>query len=297
MQRHRRSARILVHPTLAPALRCGLVHASRGLAALALLLVASCGGGGGGGGSSGSGGGGNPTDKFDPKKDVYLKAGLIARPIFDPTSGAPSAIVTPCSLSEPAPLPGVPVEGFPKPLIPGASLDTLVSMNFEQILDPLTPQLPLVPRNAAIVLEFSKDVDPASLLVSDLDPDNPDLLTTASAVQIRRKDGTYVPARATVQGDRIIVYPFVDAAVGWEASPRVFDNFATPVQDTTGWLRVLTAMGAGLLQSTEGLELVARPDKLGTSLQPLPFNPGNKQLDAIVLQTEAGAVSFNGFLP
>ncbi|HEX5009103.1 MAG TPA: hypothetical protein VFY71_01785 [Planctomycetota bacterium] len=273
------------------------MHASQGLAALALLLVASCGGGGGGGGSSSSGGGGNPSDKFDPKKDFYLKAGFIARPIFDPTSGELSAIVNPSSLYETDPLTGVPVVGFPKPLIPGASLDTLVSMNFEQILDPLTPQLPLVPRNAAIVLQFSKDVDPASLLVSDLDPANPDLLTTASALQIRRKDGTYVPARATVQGDRIIVYPFVDSAVGWEASPLVFDKFGNPIQDTTGWLRVLTDMGAGLLHSTEGLELVARPDKLGTSLQPLPFNPGNKQLDAIVLQTETGAVGFNGFLP
>jgi len=262
------------------------------------LLLAGCGGGGGGGGSSGStGGGGGPGDTFNPKKDFYLSAGFYARPIFDPTTGELSSLVNPASLYETDPITGVPVAGFPKPLIPGTNLDDLVSLNFEQILDPLTPQIPLVPRNAAVVLAFSQPVDPASLLLSDLDPDNPGLITTASAIQVRHKDGTLVPARATVEGDRVIIYPFIDAAVGWEASPVVFDTFGNPVEDSTGWLRILTDLGAGELTSTTGLTLVDRPDLLGTSAQPLPFNPGNSELDAVVLQTENGAITFNGFLP
>ncbi len=288
----------LALPVPARAARCRRRHlvSSAGRVWLLPLLLAAAGCGGGGGGGSGGGGGG-PSDTFDPKKDFYLSAGSFGRPIFDPTSGELSSVVNPSSLYETDPITGVPVTGFPKPLVPGTSLENLVSFNFEQILDPLTPQLPLVPRNAAVVLEFSQPVDPDSLLLSDLDPDNPGLITAASAIQVRRLDGTLVPARATLQGQRVIVYPFVDAAVGWEASPLVFDSFGNPVENSSGWLRVLTDMGAGSLASTTGLPLVDRPDQLGTSAEPLPFNPGNAQLDAIVLQTETGAITFNGFLP
>jgi hypothetical protein len=300
MQRHGRSPRIQVFSELFSSIVGGRVRAARWAVGSALLLAASCGGGGGGssgGGGGGGGGGGDPADTLDPSKDFFLTSGFVARPIFDPTSGELDAIVNPSSLYETDPLTGVPVEGFPKPLVPGTSLDSLLALNFEQILDPLTPQIPLLPRNAALVLEFSMAVDPASLLLSDLDPENPGLITPTSALQVRRKDGSFIPARASVEGKRVIIYPFVGAAVGWEASPQVFDKFGNPVQDSVGWLRVLTDLGAGLLQSSAGLTLVNRPDKLGTSLQPLPFNPGNPELDAIVLQTEAGAVGFNGFLP
>lgn len=273
------------------------VAALRLAAALALCLLAACGGGGGGGGGGSSGGSGGPGDTFDPAKDFYLSAGFLARPIFDPTTGELELLVNPASLYEVDPLTGIPLAGFPKPLLAGTDLDALVSLNFPQILDPLTPQIPLVPRNGALVLEFSREVDPASALLSDADPDEPGLITAASAVQVRRKDGSLVPARAVVQGKRIVLHGFVDGASGWEASPLVFDKFGNAVEDSTGYLRVVLDAGAGRLLSSDALALVDRPDALGTTAEPLPFNPGNPALDAVVLQTESGVIGFNGFLP
>jgi hypothetical protein len=58
--------------------------------------------------------------------------------------------------------------------------------------------------------------------------------------------------------------------------------------------------GVGPLQllSTTGAALVPRlPDKLGSLDVPIPFNPGNSKLDPLALQTEDGAIHFNGFLP
>ncbi len=271
-----------------------LRHARLGLLAV-VMLAAGCGGGGGGGG--GGGPGGTPGDTFDPDKDFYLSKAFIARPVFDSSTGDLDALVNPASLYEVDPITGVTLPGYPKPLVEGTSLETLVSFNFAQILDPLTPQIPLVPRNAAIVLEFSQPVAPASLLLSEADPDEPGLVTVTSAVQVRRKDGSFVPVQAVVDGARIVLHPFVGEAAGWEASPQVFDKFGNAVSDSAGWLRVVLDLGAGLLASASGESLVDRPDGLGTSAEPLPFNPGNSVLDAIVLQTESGAIGFNGFLP
>jgi hypothetical protein len=286
------------HDSQRPAPRPGMAGVPRsarlGLLA-ATVLAAGCGGGGGGGGDGG--GGGTPGDTFDPDKDFYLSKAFIARPVFDSSTGDLEALVNPASLYEVDPITGVTLPGYPKPLVAGTSLETLVSFNFAQILDPLTPQIPLVPRNAAVVLEFSKPVAPGSLLLSDANPDEPGLVTATSAVQVRRKDGTFVSAQAVVDGARIVLHPFVGEAAGWEASPLVFDKFGNAVSDSAGWLRVVLDQGAGLLASETAEDLVARPDGLGTSAEPLPFNPGNPELDAIVLQTESGAIGFNGFLP
>lgn len=283
-----------------PRARVRLQRRARGLGAAwvcLLALLAGCGGGGGGGGGGSGGPGGGPDDTFDPATDFYLSAGLIARPIFDPTSGELEQLVNPASLYEVDPITGVPLPGFPKALVAGTNLDALVSFNFPQILDPLTPQIPLVPRNAAVVLEFSRPVDPASALLSDADPSQPGVITAASAVQVRRKDGSLVPARAVVEGKRIVLHAFLDGASGWEASPLVFDKFGNAVEDGTGWLRIVLDAGAGKLRSADALVLVDRPDGLGTQAEPLPFNPGNAALDAIVQQTESGVIGFNGFLP
>jgi hypothetical protein len=40
-----------------------------------------------------------------------------------------------------------------------------------------------------------------------------------------------------------------------------------------------------------------QPDHLGSLQVPLPFNPGNSKLDPLALQTDAGPIHFNGFLP
>ncbi len=260
-------------------------------AALVAVAVSGC-----TGGSGGPGGGGSPGDVFDPLTDFYLTGGYFARPIFDLTGGLVD-VVNPASLQETDPVTGIVLPGFPKVLVPGTSLASLVSLNFEQIQDPLTPQVPLVPRNAALVLEFSMAIDAASLKLAAVDASNTGDITSDSPLQVRRQDGSLVPTRARVTGNRIILHAITGGAPGWEASPLVFDKFGTAVEDITGFLRVVTGTGTAPLRTTTGQVLVDRPDQLGTLGVPLPFNPGNSKLDAIVLESETGTIRFNGFLP
>jgi len=262
-----------------------------------LLLSTGCGGGGGGGGDSASSpGGGNGDHDLDPDKNFFLTAATFARPIFDVNNDLVE-VVNPASLFEVDPITGVPLPNFPKVLIPGTSLASLASINFEQILDPLTPQVPVIPRNGALILTFSQPIDASTLLLSDLDPEAPDQLTSASAVQIRHQDGSLVQARAFIDGADLILIGLTDGEISFEPSPLVFNTFGNAVEDPTGFLRVVTGVGASVMSSVSGLPLVPRPDKLGTVAVPLPINPGNSGLDAIVLQTETGPVSFNGYLP
>ena len=273
---------------------------------MALALLAACGGGGGGGGggslpgtSGGDGGDGGTLPTTNGSQDFILQSAYLARPIFD-HNGVLQALINPSSLWEVDPLTGLPLPGFPKPLTPGIDLGTLTPINFAQILDPVTPQVPLVPRNAAIVLSFSFPVDPASLHLDNTDPAAPGKLNAASPLQVRRADGSLVAARAVVDGKQIALFAQSPTQVGWEASPLVFDTFGLAVEDPSGTLRIVMGDGVGPLQllSATGSALVARlPDKLGSLDVPLPFNPGNSKLDPLALQTEDGAIHFNGFLP
>src|SRR5262245_46055395 len=258
--------------------------ATRMLGCVLAVALAGCGGGGPGKPDE-------PNQPFNPATDFYLSSGFFARPIFD-IDGQLVDVINPASLIETDPLTGVMLPGFPKPLVAGTPLNQLASLNFDQILDPLTPQIPLVPRNAALVLEFSKSVDPASLKLNGQGQ-----LTQSSAIQVRRQDGSMVKVAAEVDDKRVVLYPVEGDAVGWEASPLVFDKFGTAVADPTGFLRVVTDGGPFLLKATSGQALVERPDHLGSVAKPLPFNPGNSALDAIVLQSTGGLVKFNGFLP
>ncbi len=268
----------------------------RAIVAGLVLLTAACGGGGGGGG----GGAINADDDvtLDPTVDFFLTGASFARPIlgFD---GELTQLVNPASLYEVDPLTGIALPGFPKVLNQGASLASLATLNLAQILDPLTPQVPLVPRNAAIVLRFSMPVDATTLNLTDDPAGDSDLITTASTVQIRRKSGEIVPARAFVDGPRVVILGITEDTLGFEASPLVFDQTGTVVEDSTGFLRITLGggVGTGTLRSTTGVAVKARVDRLGSTLRPLPVNPGNSALDAIVQQTDTGTVTFNGFLP
>jgi hypothetical protein len=252
----------------------------------------------GGLGSGGGGGGGGDGGELDPATDFFLTAAYFGRPIHD-VDGVLVDFVNPSSLHETDPLTNVAVPGFPKVLLEGTSLTDLASLNFVQVLDPLTPQIPLIPRNAGLVLEFSKDVDPSSLgLAAALGlPGTTGLITLTSAVQVRTESGVLAPARAVVDGKRIIVLPGFDPAGSWDASPLVFDTLGKVVSDPNGVLGVVIGSGAVPMTSTGGLALVPRTDNLGTAALPFPMNPGNPLLDAVVLQTSAGPIGFNGFLP
>lgn len=271
---------------------------------LALALAAGCGGGGGGGGGGSvgggtSGGGGTGSQPSNGPNDFVLQSAYIARPILD-EHGVLQQLVNASSLYELDPLTGLPLPGYPKPLTSGIDLGTLTAINFAQILDPVTPQVPLVPRNAAIVLQFSFPIAANTMHLDFGDPAAPGKLTPASPVQVRRADGSFVETRAKVDGNRLTLFAQTPTQAGWEASPLVFDTFGVAVEDPTGTLRIVMGDGVGPLQllSTTGAALVPRlPDKLGSLDVPLPFNPGNAKLDPLALQTEDGAIHFNGFLP
>lgn len=277
------------------------------LLALSAALLPACGGGGGGGGSNTSavvsGSGGSPgTESLDPAKHFFLANAAFARPIKDVDGNLDTVqpLVNPASLFETDPLTNVALEGFPKTLVPGDSLSTLENISFPQVLDPITPQIPLIPRNAALVLGFSQAIDLTTLFLDDSDPNAPGKTTGTSAIQVR--DATGVLQVAQVLPDptdpkRLVILGVSSGSSSWPPSPLLFDSQGKVVQNPQGHLKVTVVLGQAVFSSTSGKSLVNRTDKLGSSVLPLPFNPGNSQLDAIVLQTEAGKIGFNGFLP
>jgi hypothetical protein len=278
------------------------------MAILALLLPA-CGGGGGGGGSSSSagasgvgGGGGGGVTSLDPKKHFFLTEAAFARPVFtvDGSLDPVTPVVNPASLFETDPLTGVPLPGFPKVLVPGTPLGALATLSFDQILDPLTPQMPLIQRNAALVLTFSHAPDLATLSLDDSDPDMPGVITALSNIQVATKGGDLVGAR--IEADptndkRLVLIPVATGSSSWPASPLVFDKQGNAVEDPSGFLRITLGTGLPGFVAVDEKPFLDRSDKLGTSPKAIPFNPGNGLLDPVVLQTGAGVVGFNGFLP
>lgn len=261
---------------------------------VSMLLLAACGGGGGGG--SGGGDGPGTGSALDPSQDFFLTSAKSARPLFD-VNGTFLDVVNPASLNETDPLSGVPLPGFPKPLQGAEGLNKLVSWNFQQILDPITPQLPVVARNGAIVLTFSRPVDASSLAFDQSEPDA-NRLSPSSPVQVRTKNGAFVPARAFLhEGKSLVLVGITADTAAFAASPVLFDSKGKAVIDPTGYMRIVLDVGVAPLESTDGKTLVAREDGLGTSGKPLPFNPGNAFIDAVKLQTDDETVSFNGFLP
>ncbi len=268
---------------------------SRACLAGFLALLVACGGGGGGGSKDGT-----PVDStaLDPAVDFFLTGASFGRPILD-LSGSLTDLVNPASLFEIDPLTGIGLPGFPKVLNAGTSLTSLASLNLAQILDPLTPQVPLIPRNAALVLEFSMPVSAPSVNLLNPEAGETNLMGSQSTIQILRKTGELVPARGFVDGKRVILIGLTEDSLGFEASPLVFDQTGTVVEDISGFMRIVmgSGVGAGALVSDTGLPFKTRPDKLGSTFRPFPMNPGNAALDAIILQTDTGKVTFNGFLP
>lgn len=262
------------------------------------ILAFGCGGGGGGGGVDFTSGG-SGSQPANGANDFVLQTAFIARPIID-SNGVLTDLVNPASLYEVDPVTGLAAPGFPQPLVPGTDLNTLAPINFAQVLDPITPQVPLVARNAAVILEFSFAVDASSLLLDNSDPAALGKLTAASPLQVRLNDGSLVDARAAVDGRRIALFARDATQAGWEPSPLVFDTLGNAVEDPSGFMRIVMGdgVGTGPLLSLQGDTLVPRlPDRLGTLSVPFPFNPGNSQLDPLAQQTESGTISFNGFLP
>lgn len=262
----------------------------------AALAVLACGGGGGGGGSTGLGE--SEPGPLDPEQDFYLEALSLARPVPGPDGlldpGVP--LVHPASLLPIDGLTGLPRLDELAPLTEDVVLDELVPVALDQLLDPLTPVVPVVPRNGALVLSFSRPVDAEHLLAWDQAPaDGP---TPAGAPPLRVLDGSGAaqPLRALPVPGRpelVAVLGVTGQTVGWPATPLLFDPQGQAVQPPGGSLGLIVDD----VRAADGTAYSPRPDLLASPDLPLPFDPGNGGLDAVVLQTDQGVVRFNGFLP
>jgi hypothetical protein len=249
------------------------------------LILALGGCGGGGSGSSvdlaGSNYGGDPT--------FFLQELFFGRPLFDP-NGNVYQVINPASIIESDPITGLLKDGYPQPLYPGESLGELGSFNLGESASSQY-KVKIIPRNAAIVMDFSKSLDPDSLKL-----DNELHLTGESPIQILTESGAFVTVQALLLGDRVTLNPVTGGKIGLPPSPLLFDSNGNPIGTPTGYLRLVVysaGTGKNVVQAADGQALSARGDLLGSPTKPVGFNPGNSRLDFI----NYGEVSFNGFLP
>jgi len=254
------------------------------LSLICLSLLSGCGGGGSGSSSTdfsfSGGGGGDPT--------FYLKEVYFGRPLFD-AGGNVFQVVNPRSIVEIDPITGIRLEGYPQVLYPGDNLGDLGSLNLEET--PTSPyKAKIIPRDAALVLEFSQSVDPTCMNL-----DGGSFFTSSSPIRFETDGGSAVKAQGLVWGNQVIINPVYTGTLGMPPSPIIFDQKGAPKANEAGFLR-LKVYSAGTspntVRSTKSNELAVRKDLLGSPVKPIGTNPGNRHLDFIATE-----ISFNGFLP
>jgi hypothetical protein len=245
------------------------------------LIPAGCGGGGGGGGGASSPQLGDSS--------FYLDEVYYGRPLFDHV-GRLVDVKNPRSVIETDPIDGSLLAGYPKPLVAGESLKELASLHLSE--SPHVPFKPcIVPRNAVLVLEFTRPVKASSLR---LGPGG--FLQASSPMRVLDDSGASLPLRVEVWGERVVLDPICDGRIGFPASPLAFQQNGTPISSPEGYLKihVLSAGTAeNVVESTASKKLSTRKDLLGSPMKPVGFNPGNASLDFM----NYGSMSFNGCLP
>lgn len=253
----------------------------------AALILVGCGGGGSGGGNKSGQSTFNNGGSYE--SDFFLQDIQFGRALLD-TKGVAYQVVNPATYIELDPVTGFLLPGFPKTLYPNDEMGNLWSLNLVDTFgQPFKPKI--VPRNSALLVDFSQPVDPASL---NLDADS--MLTADSPILIQDNQGRSVPIQVTVQGDKLILNPVAENEVGFPPCPVLFDENGIVVADPEGSMQaVFYSIGTGpnVLMSGSNESLGARIDDLGTVLKPVGFNPGNRYLDFISF----GDMTFNGFLP
>ncbi len=157
---------------------------------------------------------------------------------------------------------------------------------------------PVVPRNSALVLCFSRDLDENTVIADRLDGDCQVL--ESGTVRLRWKDGRGVPLRLSVRrGNEIWIDPRTETSIAFPPSPLSFDSRGRALVDPTGTLVLSLAFSDErvVLRSTAGEPLSSRDDGWGTE-RAIAFNPGNEQLD-FINEGELLAIDdrFQGFLP
>ncbi|MBU0756126.1 MAG: hypothetical protein KJ645_13365, partial [Planctomycetes bacterium] len=266
-----------------------------------LLLVIPLNGCGGGGSSKG--GADTAGSNLGGDSSFYLEEVLFGRPIFKP-NGELDRIISPSSLMETDPITGLILEGYPQPLFPGDTLDQLYTFNLGENTSS-NYKVKVIPRNAAVVLDFTLAVDAKSLKL------NGSKLTKSSPIALLNEQGLPVDVDVFLGGeilvgdenqellgdDKIVLNPVSGNSIGFPASTLFFDQSGNPKAPEYGYLKLsICSGGTGpnpVLSKIGQKVLSARTDLFGSPLKPLGFNPGNVRMDFI----DYGEASFNGFLP
>jgi hypothetical protein len=250
---------------------------------LSILLIPACGGG--------SSGGGNPETAYSGglgDSSFYLKEVYFGRPILD-AAGRVESVVNPATIIAEDPITGLIKEGYPELLDPKDSMSDLIPLSLSHPPNAKF-QAKVVPRNATLVLDFSRTVDPESLKLEG------GMITGDSPLQVHSDTGDPLPLEVRVEKTRVMLNPVAGDAMGFPSSPVVFDVNGDPTSNPQGYLKIFV-YSAGTtkfpVRSIQGGALHARDDYLGTPSKPIGFNPGNSGMDFM----EFGGISFNGFLP
>lgn len=253
------------------------------------LLSAGCGGGGSSGGGAAVAG-----SNFGGDSSFYLEEVYYGRPRLD-AGGNLVGVINPASIVETDPITTLELEGYPQPLFPGDDLNDLYSFNLGDSTTS-TYKVKVIPRNAAIVLDFTLPVDPESLNLKDL------RLTSTSPIALTTETGSAATCDVWWGGwlgmgaDKVILNPITSGSLGFPPSPLIFDQDGNVKGSKNGYLQLAVysgGTGGHTVMSPDNKVLGARQDLYGTPLKPIGFNPGNSQLDFL----EYGEISFNGFLP
>ncbi|MEW6747590.1 MAG: hypothetical protein AB1486_33075 [Planctomycetota bacterium] len=242
------------------------------------------------------GDGGVPQDS-----EFFLKALFYGRSIDE---GRGLEIVSPLTLVRTHPLTGLAIPGSLEPLADNVDPHRLLPFELGPEYTPL-----VVPRNGVLVLEFSAEVDPASVVADrfappepgspgSTPPQGPEEVLEEGSVQVRDAEGRGVPVTLTVISN-VVVIDARGEAPGFPPSPLVYDAAGEPLADPAGYLGIiLPREGDPVLRGKDGSPLAGRPDGLGDPKTPIGFNPGNSALDFIqVNDLLPSSERFNGFLP
>jgi len=231
----------------------------------------------------------NSTVQGEGDPSFYLEEICFGRPLFD-ENGTLVEVINPESLMEYDPITGAPLDGFPKPLNPDDSLERLHGFQLGEKDPPF--QKEIVPRNAALVLDFSIPLDPDCL---NLDEDL--ILGQHSPIQIMTESGEPVPFQAIfLEEDKVVLNPVCLGNAGFPPCPIMFDQAWKPRGSASGFLKIFiysAGTGPHCIRSFQSTELACREDYLGSPVNPIGFNPGNALLDFIKYKD----FLFNGFLP
>ena len=130
----------------------------------------------------------------------------------------------------------------------------------------------LLPRNATLVLQFTSQIDPTSLVLDRTEEQPP-------TVQILDWRGKPQALEATVHGRQLWLQANDPITGAFSPSPLSLDFAGRPQFAANGSLSLILSDGPNALRSLTGKVLTPRQDGLGRPDSPIRFHSGNRLTD------------------